>query len=75
MRRGKQNTDGLADDVVREVVVQRPRKSVGHHAKDAFWQLDLIGLLLLVGGFGVFLVAITLGASRWFLFSGAARTR
>lgn len=64
MRRGKKDTSGLSEDVIQEVVLKTRRRSLKEEAKLAFWQLDFIGLLLLVGGFGLFLVSITLANSK-----------
>ena len=64
MRRGKKDTSGLSEDVVQEIVYKQSRRSWKEEAVSAFWQLDVIGLVLLVGGFGLFLVSITLANSK-----------
>lgn len=64
MRRGKKDTSGLSEDVIQEIVLKKRRRSLKEEARLAFWQLDVIGLILLVGGFGLFLVSITLANSK-----------
>lgn len=41
-----------------------PQPSFAKKALSVFWQLDLIGLLLLVAGAGMFLVTITIANGR-----------
>jgi SIT family siderophore-iron:H+ symporter-like MFS transporter len=46
------------------VAVQRPQTSFATKFMNVFWSLDVVGLILLVGGAGMVLVTVTLANGR-----------
>ena len=62
----KHKTDPNAAPVV--MAPRAPGKSFGAKCRSVFWQLDLVGLLLLVAGSGMILVTVTIAngkGSKW----------
>lgn len=62
MRKSKRTTQEVKQ------IDERPQRSIWQKIESVFWQLDLFGLLLLVAGFGMILVTVTIAngkGSKW----------